>query len=133
MRLATSPGRISSTKKMISETRSSVSSESRIRVATSFSIDKGNLRFGPHDQKEKRPDADPEPASGRGSSLLAAAQIFKVQVEVLRPRRVALAALAQGQDLVDEHRDDDAAFLGQQLAGLLEQLLPLRVIDRGVG
>src|SRR5688572_6075876 len=117
MRLATSPGRISSTKKMISETRSSVSSESRIRIATSFRIDKGtSVQLA----LKKAPGCRfPFRHPGGWFSLLAAAQIFKVQVEVLRPRRVALAAFAKRQHLVDEHRNDDATFLGQQLAGLL--------------
>ena len=61
--------------------------------------------------------------------LLLAAQVLEVEIEVLRPGSVPLAAFAQRQDLVHEHRQDQAAFLGEQLAGLLEQLRAFRRID----
>src|SRR5690606_22537061 len=61
-----------------------------------------------------------------------AGPVLEVQVEVLRQRRVAAAALPEGQHLMHEPRHNRAAFLREQLAGLLVELGPLRSVDRGV-
>src|SRR5215469_6400100 len=116
MRVATSPGRISSMKKMTSETRSRVRSESRIRSMIRrricISLDRPPQRTRPG--RKAPPGAVRLSASG-----LLAADVLEVQVEVLGPRDITAAALALRQNLVDEHRQDEPALIGQHLAGLL--------------
>src|SRR5688572_30133998 len=133
MRVATSPGRISSTANMKKETSRSVKSAITRRWAISLVTNTDDqLRWNSSKLLAKLPRRAYRPP-GEGVFLLAAAQIFKIEIEVLRPRRIAGAALAQGQNLVDEHRDDGATFIGEQLADLLVKLEALGFIDRGVG
>jgi hypothetical protein len=65
----------------------------------------------------------------RAFTELLTTQVLEVQIEVLRARRIAFAAFAQRQHLVNEHRQDQAAFLCKQLARLLEQLIAFGFID----
>ena len=98
IRDATSPGNTSSIAKMMIETSSNVSRDSSTLLTTRRRTNiPRSARTGPHAPKE----------------LSLTFQRLEVQVEVLRARLVAGAALAHRQHLVDEHRDDHAALLGE--------------------
>src|SRR4029453_5811576 len=127
MRVATSPGSTSTPGKRNTETSRSVSSDSRTRLPISLTICTAWSPVLPDPSLTRRGRA------GLLHALPRAGDVFEVQVEVLRVRGVAAAALAQRQDLMDEHRDDDAALVRQQLAGGLVKLGALRRVDRGIG
>src|SRR5438046_2647557 len=107
MRVATSPGKISRTAKIRKETSNKVKSARTRRWAINRATNTviiPLLSAVTAAGGSRRLNQTPGGESPRGvvePILFATGQIFEVQIEVLRPRRVAGTAFAQCQHLMD--------------------------------